>query len=277
MISFKEIFNKLNCPNLTVSSYKRLKSSIDKLENWIAYICYEENDDSYAIKELRNKIYSFYSNQINDLINKYEVYFHDFSTQVSIIIMDLVKELASCSSHSKDSDIECALRNAYDILYCLHFILCIEIIYYCLSRVNQYKKTLKRFNFKGVYYTPQDTANNSNIKKFSEVMNENENKLRESLMLYEDVFYDLISKKDSKTAFYDLDKIESVMQNVVNVDELSNAVKEACNYLNDAENHFAEIINNGYNSTIVQKCINFFIFWALPVILAIITVVSISL
>ena len=253
-----EVISSIEFPKTNESVNARLNQGREKIYKWIQYICLDDTaDDDPSVTEVKNKIYKIYSEQISDLINKYEVYIHDFSTQVSIVIMDLVRQL---SDYSLMSDKACqleALNNTLDIEYCLYYILCIEVVGYCLDQVNNYKKILKKFKYKGIDYIPSQNDSEFTGKKFFEVINDKEKYILDKTEVYEEIFYTLFTKSKAGKISFDLDKIESVMSSVVKISDLYDWSIKADKYLKDVERHYPTIIANGYSPPLWQRAIEF--------------------
>lgn len=267
-------FDSIEFPEVSASVRRRLNTGVDKIEQLIQFICIDDDLEDEQIKEIKNKIYSFYSNQINDLINKYEVYIHNFSNEVSIVIMDVVNLLSLYSVAIDEAEQIEQLNNAYKILYCLYFILCLEISTYCLEQVNNYKKIIKKFNYKGINYIPDEEEDQDLEKyKFFDIINSREKELVDKFESYVKIFRTLVEKTNSQFDYYKLDKIENTMGNDATVKDLTEFSNASCKFLKDVERHYPNIIDNGYSPPVWQKCLNIGVYWILPIALAIVTII----
>lgn len=263
----------INNREISNDAMGRLLNSREKLNQWIEYVCYDEISNDERVKNLKNKIYSFYSNNINDLINKYEVYFHDFSTKISIMIMDLVKMISMASSKKTVEEQIACLDNAYDIAYCLYYALCLEIIGYCIERVDGYKKVLKRFNYKSIDYKRSNVVGENNPENLIKEKKKNRKELRHTLKNLEDNFSTLFNKKEKHFTYKITDIGRSISNKETNVEKLGENVDSSERYLSEIEEFFPKIINNGYNPSLIRKLMHFILFWGLPIFCGIMSIV----
>lgn len=266
----KETINNREISN---DAMGRLLNSREKLNQWIEYVCHDEISNNERVKNLKNKIYSFYSNNINDLINKYEVYFHDFSTKISIMITDLVKMISMASSKKTVEEQIACLNNAYDIAYCLYYALCLEIIGYCIERVDGYKKVLKRFNYKSIDYKRSNVVDENNPENLIKEKKKNRKELRHTLKNLEDNFSTLFNKKEKHFTYKITDIGRSISNKETNVEKLGENVDSSERYLSEIEELFPTIINNGYNPSLIRKLMHFILFWGLPIFCGIMSIV----
>lgn len=267
-------FDSIEFPKISESVQMRLNTGIDKIEQLLKFICVEDEFENGQIKEIKNKIYKLYSNQINDLINKYEVYIHNFSNEVSVAIMDVVNQLSLVSTIIDEAEQIKQLNDTYNLLYCLHYILCLEISSYCLEQVNKYKKIIKKFNYKGVNYIPdKDEDPSLGDNKFFEIINQREKNLEDKLRKYDSIFKSLIDKTNSQFDYYNLDNIANTMVGDATVEDLTEFANASDKFLKDVERHYPKIIDNGYSPPLWQRCLNFVVFWAVPIALAVVTII----
>lgn len=255
-------------------AHKRLLDNKEKLNQWIEYVCYDETSDNKKAKELKSKVYNFYSEHVNDLINKYEVYFHDFSTKISIMITDLVKMIAKASAAQTDKQQIEYLNDAYDIAYCLYYALCLEIIGYCIDRVEEYKKVLKTFNDKGVDCEKPNSSDKNAHENFAKKKKNERKELQNTLKILNDNFSTLFNKR-SKLRTYKIEAIERSIAGVekTDINTLWGKVESSMSYLKEVEKLFPVIINNGYNPSFMRKLLHFILFWGLPIFCAIMSII----
>lgn len=275
-------------------SYNKLDKDNKLLFNWIEYVCTPEELEKPKDLELKKKIYKIYAEKINLLINKYEVYTHYFSDQFSNMIMEIVGELSKLSlidvnqSSITQSEVELVgeetkteiLVKILDMIYCLYYLLCLEISDYCLSQGDIYKKIIKKFKYKGVDYIPYKGENVSLLKreepeflnnKFYTVIEDKLAKFEEKREEFGE-YFKLFFKENGEKDSYNFQEIKKG-QDLISFDDLLIFVEDMEWYLKTIERHYPSIINNGYAPSKWSRAVNFCIFWGLPIVLGILAVV----
>lgn len=280
--------------SISEATYSKLDRDDKLLFDWIVYVCTPEEMENPKDIELKKKIYKIYAEKINLLINKYEVYTHYFSDQFSNMIMEIVGELSKISlidesqSSVTESEVDRVgketkteiLIKILDMIYCLYYLLCLEISDYCLAQGNIYKKIIKRFKYKGIDYIPYKGESECLLKreepefldnKFYTVIEDKLVKLeekREEFGEYFKSFFKMSNKKNS----YNFKGIKNG-QELISFDELLIFVEDMECYLKTIERHYPSIINNGYSPSKWSRVVNFCIFWGLPIALGVLAVV----
>lgn len=151
--------------------------------------------------------------------------------------------------------------------------MCLEIIGYCIERVDGYKKVLKRFNYKSIDYKRSNVVGENNPENLIKEKKKNRKELRHTLKNLEDNFSTLFNKKEKHFTYKITDIGRSISNKETNVEKLGENVDSSERYLSEIEEFFPKIINNGYNPSLIRKLMHFILFWGLPIFCGIMSIV----
>ena len=136
---------------------ENIKNKINKLtdaqlKNLHDYIEYHFSVDSVDadVLEAKKQIYTIYKQDIAPLVNKIEVYEHRFPIDAYAGIETIFRCMSSIEETSK-KDALVLYENVKDYAKNLNTQLSIQLINIYVKHVKQYKKTLTKFNYTGVY------------------------------------------------------------------------------------------------------------------------------
>lgn len=233
--------------NVRVKIDKLNVKQIENLENYIDYHFNAEPIED-EIKDEKIKIYSIYKKQISVLIDKIEVYKHDFPISIYAGIETIFRCMASAALLDKSKAMPLYEHiKKYSLFFASE--LAIQLIELYIKVLKRYKRVIVKFNYAGV--------DHNFLKNFKKNMKAIKQKLKYGKRIISKK-HKLISKYDS----YGLYNIDSDFEKGSRA--LSESICLAEALIQDCEKDFPEIINNGYK--------NFFMSTGLSILSIVLTI-----
>ncbi len=214
-----------------IDTVKKLSEfQLDNLKEYIEYHFTTQKVDK-GIYESKKEIYSFYKHRISPLVNKIEVYKHDFPFDAYSGIETIFRCMSSIEKENKEDAIK-LYKDLLNYSIDLESQLSIELIKFYVERIKSYKKTLTKFNYKGV------------DKDFKKNINKSLCMIKENLKKGTKLFRERKKSYSNKQYFhYGVEEDNSKEYNF-----LSNALKEAESIVDYCEIKYPKIIRSGYSN-----------------------------
>lgn len=243
-----EIFSKLN--------YKQKETIKRNMEFMLT-----PEVEEFFISDFKNSIYRQYFEEVSPLIAKVEVYQHDLPKKCRALIETVFRFLSIASSEEKKQDNERiefyyqVIQRYQEYLISTLYILLLNLY---IDEINVLKKTIKKFNHKGIYVNNGQQILcfiKSNLKVIKSLKRKGERKYKAIAINQED--YDYQS--------YDVDISK---QNIVK--ELEKAFYCAEETLTEIQKNYALVITNGYINNLFRR----FIFYGPKIVSGILAIIG---
>lgn len=256
---------------ITERSIDNFNSNGEKIINWLAVWCIDDQDLNKNIVKEQKCVFEYYKTDINPLINRYEESYHDISeTTVKSIqeIVDEMSKLHECVYAENESEQEkCGLDILYGVQmrqYCLCFQLKLELIEANIDKIKFYEKVIKRYNYKMVVQEKDgqrvmyaDARKKHDLHKIKQEYNKLK-RLQKTFYKKEKYGYRIEFDKINLSRLAD---IESGGEELIDV-VLSNT--EAL--LTLIMDYYPYIVDNGYNGKNINRLIKIIVEIGVPVI-----------
>ena len=246
--------------SLNGRQYEDLKKYLDYM------LCPDDEEDAEVAAQKRDA-YSAYKNKISDLIAKVEVYAHDLPFSIHGIIERIV-QMHSLAELTEDRDQKIERYKAiiqYEdfLVNILHLML--TNLY--VSQIKAYIKILKRFNYKaeGVCEGDSPVLCNveKNVKHIKCLVRQCKKKLKEVYSISSPQIEMFVGNVPAFLEKLVDREAEVRIGSSEEISDLKAAVDEAQDTLKRCEKIFPDIVNNGYNESLLKR------FWnAVPAIIS---------
>lgn len=240
---------------LTDEQVSHLTKLKDKELERLRLLCISDLDENNQVNKAKLEIYQFYAQDINDLVNKYEVFYHNLAESASVMIAEIVEQLSELGGSTLSEEAQLTIvQRIHKMEYVLYCLLSIELMKYYLKRAKKARRILWGYNINGVT-NPEGQTNYKVIIK---------NKLSSRISEYKIVREKFKSFfTDSKA--YNWDKI-------LEIDGLETLFRELEDFFEEIETLIPTIMDSGVKVSAIKRILSVTIYMVIPVVLAAITI-----
>ena len=233
------------------------------------------DDLNNIIKEEKERIYNKYASDISESIAQIEIYAHDLPRQISGLIETIFDMLAIAAAENNEDDNKRWYTYIWYQVSFLEDLLNLYLVDLYVKQVRKYRKIFKKFNHQGVKVQNDFSLLSfidSKMKEIKKLSKSKKRSFKKKYGLNEFYFRVLLNKRALfehfiKKDFHIKANVDGELLQVKRLADSANELVSLC------EDNFANVINNGYNSSVIKKIWNFLL-QALPLGLAVYGVIQ---
>ena len=227
------------------------------LEKYLNHQLYVDAED-VDCRQQKSEIYQRYATTVAELIAKVEVYKHNLPRQISGMVEAIFRILTTASGETeKEYEID-LYNNASeyeDFLIEMLYLMLIEIY---IKEAKQYRKVFKKFKYQAIKTEDgilfMDAVDNK-LRNVSKFYKQGGKKFRQKYGISYLKYRMLLNKESFITKNKDF-SLEVTIKKSADLPEIIQAFELGESVVGICEENYSKIINNGYNSTFINRIIN---------------------